>query len=163
MSGQFPGFWPGLVAGGGDEGSVPWLLARPEQYPECEVLSHDVPARKVKHFLHQAEATGTSTQYNVKYERSAPNGRATVTFFSDAVITHSCTPKTIGCLAREVALFSEECNQQEQLSGSVASEVTAVMALRTSMEDMTRCLARMMVAYSRKGNCTCSKPLDVFL
>uniref|UniRef100_A0A674DSH3 C-1-tetrahydrofolate synthase, cytoplasmic n=1 Tax=Salmo trutta TaxID=8032 RepID=A0A674DSH3_SALTR len=37
------------------------------------------------------------------------------------------------------------------LSGSVASEMMAVLALSTSLGDMTRRLARMVVAYSRKG------------
>uniref|UniRef100_A0A674DTC5 C-1-tetrahydrofolate synthase, cytoplasmic n=1 Tax=Salmo trutta TaxID=8032 RepID=A0A674DTC5_SALTR len=47
------------------------------------------------------------------------------------------------------------------LSGSVASEMMAVLALSTSLGDMTRRLARMVVAYSRKGKPVTTEDLGI--
>uniref|UniRef100_A0A4W5QXU8 C-1-tetrahydrofolate synthase, cytoplasmic n=1 Tax=Hucho hucho TaxID=62062 RepID=A0A4W5QXU8_9TELE len=49
----------------------------------------------------------------------------------------------------------------KQLSGSVASEMMAVLALSTSLGDMTRRLARMVVAYSRKGRPITTEDLGI--
>uniref|UniRef100_A0A8C7QMB2 C-1-tetrahydrofolate synthase, cytoplasmic n=1 Tax=Oncorhynchus mykiss TaxID=8022 RepID=A0A8C7QMB2_ONCMY len=47
------------------------------------------------------------------------------------------------------------------LSGYVASEMMAVLALSTSLGDMTRRLARMVVAYSRKGKPVTTEDLGI--
>ncbi|XP_014060261.1 C-1-tetrahydrofolate synthase, cytoplasmic isoform X2 [Salmo salar] len=51
--------------------------------------------------------------------------------------------------------------ETKTLSGSVASEMMAVLALSTSLGDMTRRLARMVVAYSRKGKPVTTEDLGI--
>nr|XP_046154019.1 C-1-tetrahydrofolate synthase, cytoplasmic-like [Oncorhynchus gorbuscha]XP_046154020.1 C-1-tetrahydrofolate synthase, cytoplasmic-like [Oncorhynchus gorbuscha]XP_046154021.1 C-1-tetrahydrofolate synthase, cytoplasmic-like [Oncorhynchus gorbuscha]XP_046154022.1 C-1-tetrahydrofolate synthase, cytoplasmic-like [Oncorhynchus gorbuscha] len=51
--------------------------------------------------------------------------------------------------------------ETKTLSGYVASEMMAVLALSTSLGDMTRRLARMVVAYSRKGGPVTTEDLGI--
>uniref|UniRef100_A0A8C7QMC1 C-1-tetrahydrofolate synthase, cytoplasmic n=1 Tax=Oncorhynchus mykiss TaxID=8022 RepID=A0A8C7QMC1_ONCMY len=51
--------------------------------------------------------------------------------------------------------------ETKTLSGYVASEMMAVLALSTSLGDMTRRLARMVVAYSRKGKPVTTEDLGI--
>ncbi|MEQ2214584.1 hypothetical protein XENOCAPTIV_013166 [Xenoophorus captivus] len=97
------------------------------------------------------------------------------TFNSDIVISRSCVPKPIDRLAREVGLLSDEVEfygktkakvqlsiikrLQSQTDGkyaqfdiTVASEIMAVLALTSCLEDMRQRLAKMVVATSRSGD-----------
>uniref|UniRef100_A0A8C8D6Y9 C-1-tetrahydrofolate synthase, cytoplasmic n=1 Tax=Oncorhynchus tshawytscha TaxID=74940 RepID=A0A8C8D6Y9_ONCTS len=71
-----------------------------------------------------------------------------------------CGIRPIGIFARFYLINSFQ-TPSKQLSGYVASEMMAVLALSTSLGDMTRRLARMVVAYSRKGKPVTTEDLGI--
>uniref|UniRef100_A0A8C7GJR1 C-1-tetrahydrofolate synthase, cytoplasmic n=1 Tax=Oncorhynchus kisutch TaxID=8019 RepID=A0A8C7GJR1_ONCKI len=68
--------------------------------------------------------------------------------------------RPIGIFARFYLINSFQ-TPSKQLSGYVASEMMAVLALSTSLGDMTRRLARVVVAYSRKGKPVTTEDLGI--
>uniref|UniRef100_A0A8C8EQF9 C-1-tetrahydrofolate synthase, cytoplasmic n=1 Tax=Oncorhynchus tshawytscha TaxID=74940 RepID=A0A8C8EQF9_ONCTS len=68
--------------------------------------------------------------------------------------------KTV-CIFARFYLINSFQTPSKQLSGYVASEMMAVLALSTSLGDMTRRLARMVVAYSRKGKPVTTEDLGI--
>ncbi|XP_055729460.1 uncharacterized protein LOC129817886 [Salvelinus fontinalis] len=111
MRGQFPGFWPGLVVLQVEEMRDQF----PGFWPGLVVLQMTFRTMSsVKCFL----KTYQPGKWNISDAKLKPQEPQP----SDGVIRHSCTPKTIGYLAR-VGLFSEEVETYGTTRAKVCLEV----------------------------------------